>query len=1460
MQQYRINYTLLIALSVGMLVTSGAVYALWRFQIERKSHWLISEAEKAEAEGNARDAERYYWQYLTIHKGDPETRLKYAKANADIADLSDVTPLEFSRAWQILEGVMRDRKLSDLPETRKLRRRLIEIYGRVGRHQDALDHLGILLEVEPQDAELQGLRATYLIQSGQYDKAIDHSYKLIGYDLESETFDTEKAIAPHDAQIYANLAMLLRTRQEAPELADKIMDQLVEVNPDSAEAYLARGRYLAAAGEMEDGRADVEKAYSLKPEEASVLVAMASHLAEAEQYEEAIEFLEKGKKLHPKDVGFYQLGAEVEIRRKDYDAAMAEIDKGLETIGFEEGSMLLLVKANLQLNANDLKGVQDTIDLMKRQGFRTEFIDWYGARILLAEDKWFPASEALNRLRARVANARSSWPLSLQEIDYFLGLCYERLGRHELAYDQYDLVLQQNLEHAAAKAGRTRVARFINRKSDDEADPWQELLAKELEKPEEQRDWTKLDDMLGEMAKEQEMEDFRFHILQANLMMMRRDFDGAAKALAQAYRESPDNLQIHRLAVQLALADPKMGPEKAMERWQQVYRQFGDSAALRLDKAAILAAMKNEDIKAQLANLLVGIDDWSVEEKVALWGGLAARYLNLGMNDEARQYLSLAADHQPNELPLRLSLFTLALDANDEEGMKDAQKKILDIVKDRDDSTWLYTEARRKLWQVRTGRVGNQALEDVRQLVRRGLQQRPDWHELHLVNAELELAANRPARALRHYDTAASLGRPYPGAVAIHIRLLALSGRFDDAGKQLDRLPEHLRFPLLGQLYPEILFRTNQVEDAILQARAGAEDNPNNAQNHYWYSQLLARSSQAPDVSEQKRNEILDQAIQAMQRTVELQPELSDAWRSLIAYYMMQKKPDLAQKTLRDAQLAMSGDNLQEFLAKSYEALGRWFDAETMYRSVYEAAPDNLARAQQLAAFYLGQVYQRPDRLQKAAPLINKILRAGAEKKIEANDPALLWARRQAATMMAATGEYQSMKKAENLLTSNAQDGALSVEDKLELAQILAPRPEPESRNKAMRLLEEVAEVQPLNEQAEIALGELYYRRGDWAAYARQMRKAIGRFPSSATARASYAGRLLKRGDRQSISDATEQVTKIRNLAPNSTATFELTVRLANKLGRQQQARAELLRMLPNIQAVEELGDSQLLMLDLFANLFIELGDLDSAEKIYRDLVARDPRQKIGLALFLGLHRSPEQCFDTLKEMYSSDKIAAILDIAMQVVESKRDQVGDKFDPQIERWLATGNRENPDSIPIKMLQARFFDLQKRYDDAAGVYLGLLENDALTGFRRAIVLNNLSFLLALDDSAAAASKVDPLKLVNEAIDILGPSSDILDTRAVVWISRGDARRAIQDLELSVTDSPTASKYFHKAQAHLLAGENRAAVEAWEQAEELELRRESLNRMEYDKYDETKSKIEQIRGGPSGTQADRLRKAG
>lgn len=1470
MQQYRVNFPLLIGLIVGTLVTSGAVFGLWKFQMERKSGWLIGEAKKAREAGKVRDAARFYRQYLSIHRDDIPSKLDYANTLLDVTQSEDATTLDFRDAFQVLEMQLRNPVIAETPESKDVRRRLIELYGRdsIKNYQSALDHLSLLLEADQANPKLQAQRASLLAKSQNLDEALKYSYRLIGYDPLTDKFDAKKATAPNEPQVYATVATILRGKENKPELADRILDRMVEVNPKSTEAYIQRGRLRSMPGwgsNLESARADADKAYQLKPDEIDVLMFVQDIAARDEHYDKASEYIEKAKKLYPKEVRVYQAGAALEMRqfssakksedkKLHYDKGLAQIDEGLKNVTGTKALELLFFKAELQIPTQDIKGARATIrQLGEQRSLRPEILDYFEARILLAEGKWFQAAAALNRIRSQMADFGRDRVI---EVDYDLGLCYERLGRYDLAKEKYEAVLQQESQNEPAKAGLARVNNMRGVVQKDSSgsgggDSLSKQFADERAKPKPAQDWTKIDAAALEEATKRGLSEVDTKLYLAQLMLLREDHDGAAKLVAEARKLAPENLPVHRAIVRLALVNPKVGAAKAMEILSRTVEQFGDQPALRLDKADILIQMNSgkedkEPLKRELANLFAGIDTWTDQQKIELWGGMAARYLNLNMNQEARQYLALAADKQPNELQLRLALFTLALDAGDDAGMQQAQDKILQIVNNKNDSNWLYAEARRKLVLMRRGRLAREELGEIRKLADQAKDQRPEWSELQVLLAELELMSNKPAIALEHYDRAEQLGRPVPTAVAQHIRLLVASGRYSDAGKLLDRIPEGARQVLLGALYTEVLFRTNQTEEALKQARAATESDPNSAQNYYWYGQLLARSSQASDLTPEQRKAKLEEGIKATRRAAELQPEFPDAWFALINYYAMQKDEDQAQKTMRDAQLALSGDNLQIFLARSYEVLHRWFDAETMYREIYEADPNDIGRAQQLAAFYLGPIYQRADQREKVTPLLNQILKAGAEKKIPANDGSLLWARRMAARMYAGTNEYPNLLKAEKLLASNSQDGSLLIEDRLAMAEILSSRPEPLSRLKAIGLLEEVSKIQPLNEAADLQLAELYYAvHGFSSKYENQIKLAINHFPNSAAARQSYATKLLAKGEKTALAKAVEQVNKLRELSPNNPATFDLTVRLAGKLGRQQAVREDLLKRIPNIQQMKEIDQNTARSLAGMASLLVALGDLDTAEKVYTDLAARSPIMGFELAKFLGEHRDADRCFAKLHELYKPSNVNEVLNIALGVARTKRDKVGDKYDADIQKWLDAALRENPDSIPLLITQADLYDMQKKFEESAAVYRKLLARNDLVDFRRAIVLNNLSFLLALDTSTKSASD-DPLKLVEEASAILGPNSDILDTWAVVRISQKDYQGAIRDLELAVTDGPTASKYYHKARAHLLAGENKAAVEAWQKAEELGLGRDALNRMEFDQYEEMKKKIEQMRG--------------
>ncbi len=410
-------------------------------------------------------------------------------------------------------------------------------------------------------------------------------------------------------------------------------------------------------------------------------------------------------------------------------------------------------------------------------------------------------------------------------------------------------------------------------------------------------------------------------------------------------------------------------------------------------------------------------------------------------------------------------------------------------------------------------------------------------------------------------------------------------------------------------------------------------------------------------------------------------------------------------------------------------------------------------------------------------------------------------------------------------------------------------------------MLEEIERSQQLSELQSLVLANVYYRLGKWDNCQQQMRIACQRFPKSAVLRQAYVNMLLERGGPAEIKTADEYLRDLTQLAPQDATTFQLYAKYLIKTGRKENVSQLITSRLANYTDPQKIDDSGARMLDLYASLLVDLGDLDRAEQVYRLLARRDPNRVFDVASFIGIHRDVAKCFEMLSQEYNSANAQSVLRVAIDVVRKRRDEVGDKYDAQVNEWLDRALSENIGSVPLLMAQAEFREVQENYVAATKLYRELLANHEVTGIPRAVVLNNLSFLLALKGQTAASGDLDPLDLVQEAAQILGPTADILDTRGVVWIARKRYDEAIADLSLAVSDNPNPSKYFHKAEAHLLAGaknglaQNKAALEAWAKAEELGLSRDSLHELERNRYDDLKAKIEQLRtGGRAVTRAE------
>jgi tetratricopeptide (TPR) repeat protein len=155
----------------------------------------------------------------------------------------------------------------------------------------------------------------------------------------------------------------------------------------------------------------------------------------------------------------------------------------------------------------------------------------------------------------------------------------------------------------------------------------------------------------------------------------------------------------------------------------------------------------------------------------------------------------------------------------------------------------------------------------------------------------------------------------------------------------------------------------------------------------------------------------------------------------------------------------------------------------------------------------------------------------------------------------------------------------------------------------------------------------------------------------------------------------------------------------------------------------------------------------------------------------------------------------------------------------LEQWLMAAIEEDPNSAPLKLLLVDLKDIQGRYEDSMKLYRGLLAGSELNERQRAVVQNNLAYLLVT--RGTKKNVVEAQELIDAAVAHFGLISGVLDTRGLIRLAGGDAKSALDDFKVAVTQSPTAVNYFHLALAEEKVGTATGANEAFTKAEELKL---------------------------------------
>lgn len=1391
-----VNFRFLVILLAVLAVLGPSVYFVNAYQVRRHADALKRRADQAFQEQRYEEAAKYYHLYLRQHPDDIQARISWGKA----LDKRTTRTVEDVRLiYENFQFV-----LGAEPGHDDLRRRQVDLALETRQPNEAIVHIQRLLDgSHKNDGELEQLLASCYVIRGEDDQAVAYYEKAIEH-------------APLHLPSYVQLMSLYLTRRKEPAKANEVKERMLAKLGDQWEARLAAAAVLRYQHLPEDE--EVKKALELAPDKAETILEAAATAHRRHKLDEARALLERGLQLHPKNGDMYYRLARVEMEAGRTAQAEECLRRGLQGEVPEQNQSILRYLLGLVLiQRDDLAGAEKEIVALRSHAAPEVYVNDLKARILMKKEDWLAASQLLEDLRLLVAQQ----PDFAFQVEFHLGSCYEHQRLPDRALECYEQALRLKPDSPdAVRARRGKASALLALGKPDEAlAEFRQVLPKDrtvaltiaqllteqnrrLEPA--KRDWKEVDEALR-MAKRAAPQSTDVAVLEAQVAQMKNPAGGLE--ILQKERDKDPSQPGPWLALIRTAESQDKDTLPLIEAAQQ---KLGDRVDLRLARARRWLRVGGAEAPAALAKLEQDTSKLSATDHGVLLAGLADLYLRADNAKEAKRLLAQLAQMQPKSVQVRLALFELAYLMRAEAEFEPLVREMR-MIEGESGTLWRYCQACRIIFGVRNGKMDPAQLAEARALITYVASVRPKWGRVALREAELTALEGNPQAALDLYKRALSLGERDPVAFRPAIYLLYQSRRFNEAENMIAKLqeqsadlPDDLRrlgISLLSQLGNH----QSAVDEAAKPIQRGSKD----VGDYFVYAQALAAAGKTQEAEKAYRAALLLPTID----------KVPDLWVQFVRWLVQTGQKPKALEIVQEAAKKVPADVAPFVLAQCYEALGQPAKAEEQYVQALKKGstaldPNQLALLRNLVNFY-----ERSGQLEKAEPYLRQLL----DPRTKARPTDLETARRALAVILAGKGDYEKLQEGLALLDQNAKGGVLSVLDQHAKAKIYAKQPY--YWRQAIELFEQL-QSQPgglaLEEQLTLANLYEYYGPNEWAKARRLYLSMLASNPDNPVIIHLCARSLLRHDEVGEIPSWLDKLVKLDG--PRSLRVLEIQVRLLKAQGKLEDG----------AKFLKEYAERPDANLETAATLLEEFAKPKAAEALYRKLAAKAerPESTLLLAGFLGRQGREadiQEGLDLCDKAWKTCPPEKVAFVAIAILNGSKAPSARQIE-RVERGLTDALQKSPQSLALRFYMAGLRSLQAKYDDAEAVYRQIIAQDP----RNALARNNLAWLLAARDGKPKAAEA--LELINQAIRLVGPSAELLDTRAFVYLKMEAADEALKDLnkaleEEALKHTPSAVLYFHLALAQEMR-KDPAASASLRRAQSLNLKVHPLEQPAYD----------------------------
>jgi tetratricopeptide (TPR) repeat protein len=1178
------------------------------------------------------------------------------------------------------------------------------------------------------------------------------------------------------------------------------------------------------------------------------------------QFEKSEKLLKQGFKLFPKNVEMYRQFAMLKTDQasmlKPDDArvkrheARVKIEEGLKQQPREPN--LLWMLAEVQLQDGDLKGAQATVDEMSTiPTVAKTMLDLVKAEIRFANKEWLPASREFERLRKEF----NRMPEQSLHALMLSAQCYQQLGEFDKQLEACRAILDVNPQDWTARLGVASALLSTGKMEEAKKEYeqlYQDIRAKKETQvvvqsphlwlplfqfrladamkapPKERMDMLKQleDGLVRSLQKSGTAKPESIALVLSEIQYHEGELDKAYKTLKDAAEKSPSEAALWSGMATIMLEKGKdKGIDLALKELDAAPKSVRGDVALRLNRAGLIARRGGENVKAALAELEIGIDELSPVDRSRLRAGLGAVLYSLQENEGAVRYWKQVAKDNPDDIKIRLSLIEVGRLL----GKDDVMSQMVDDMRrimgpDSDEA--LYAEATRSFAQARASAAYRATpgstdtaldpevkgqLEKAIKTLGKVSRARPDWYQVAHVLADAELLYGNVDAAIEHYKQALKVGPADRNIVRPVVMLLMKAGRMKEADSIIELVGrDKIKDMQLGSFIVESDAakgaHTDALKEAIQEVPEDAKGS-NATYGHLWVGRLYAKAGDMKNAEKRFR------------LAVKTGPESPETWLTLVEHLVTNNKREEAASALMQARKELPEDRVNLVLGPGYEVVGEDVLAEQYYRAAIDANPKEMAPHKLLALFLI-----RKNRTEQARKEVLTVLQDAQGKPAAKGD--LLWARRTLAEILAGTGDNEDFRRAKSLLVANVKLNDIDAEDQLKLANLLATRlDEPASLREAQKYFES---IKTLGVREKMTLANIHDVLGNWSQARGEMLDLIGQQAQSPDAAlySAYVEMLLRHGN---VPEAANYLDKLKALQNG----FEspLRARVLMKQGNPAAAAKLLETMLPKQRPVPK---EQVWRLQATAIEMDRLGLDAKTEDLYREYMSYVPGNgALQLASFLGRKGHIDDALDLCEKALKTEPPRSVLQATSEVLHGQPKSVKPQHIERVSKWYEQLLADHPGSVPLMMQQADFLILAGQDAKAEQLFRDLLGHSDLNATERAIAQNDLAFVLATQHK----SLDEALRLVNEAGEMMGFRSDLLDTRGMVYLAMGRYADAANDFQEAVTViNPSAVKYLHLGYSRLLAKDRDGARAGLHSAKDAQLDSATLNRAEQDMYEQ------------------------